>query len=87
MEILSPEFETHLVEILTKEVQKMVRVIEENYAIRSQYLNKKNACIYANISAPTLDNWINMGLEVSKINGSYVINTDDLNKFIAKYKI
>lgn len=87
MQVLSEAFETMMIEAVMKQVDQAVRDIERKYAVRSQYFNKKNACIYADISAPTLDSWIAMGLSISKINGSYCINRDDLDRFIQKYKM
>ena len=87
MQILSDNFENVLIELVGRQVDKSIKEIEKKYAIRNRYLNKKNACLYAGISAPTLDEWIKNGLSVSKINGSYCIDQLELDKFIAKFQI
>lgn len=87
MQILSENFESILIELVGKQVDKSIREIEKRYAIRNRYLNKKNACVYAGISAPTLDSWIALGLPASKINGAYCIDQLDLDKFIEKFKM
>ena len=87
MQMLSDDFETRMIEIFTKQVDKSIRDIEKKYAIRMQYLNKKNACVYAGISAPTLDAWIAQGLPVSRINGAYCINREDIDRFIHNFKL
>lgn len=87
MQILSDNFETMLIELVGRQVDKSIKEIEKKYAIRNRYLNKKNACQYAGISAPTLDSWIEQGLSVSKINGSYCIDLIELDKFIEQHRL
>jgi len=87
MQVLSKDFEDRILNEVSTQVRKAIVQIENNYAVRSEYFNKKNACIYADITAPTLDKWIAKGLEIAKINGSYCIKKTDLDEFIEAHKL
>lgn len=87
MQIMSDEFENMVLDSISKQVNDTLRQIENKYAIRSEYFNKKNACIYADITAPTLDKWIAKGLKIARVNGSYCIKKSDLDLFIEKHVI
>lgn len=43
MQILSDNFETMLIELVGRQVDKSIKEIEKKYAIRNRYLNKNNA--------------------------------------------
>lgn len=87
MQLLSNEFEEKIMSEINKQVKKTLLHIENNYAVRTEYFNKKNACIYADVTAPTLDRWIAKGLKIAKINGSYCIKKSDLDEFIEKHTL
>ncbi|MGX6979085.1 hypothetical protein ACWN8V_07480 [Vagococcus elongatus] len=87
MQVLSEDFLLNLASSIEKKVDQTLRMIEKKYAIRSRYLKKKNACIYADINPRTLDKWLAKGLEISKIDGCYRIDTKDIDRFIKKYRI
>lgn len=87
MQVLSETFEEKLIDVVSNKVDSSLKSIEEKYAIRNQYMKKGDACKYAGISNPTLDSWIVMGLPVHKINGVTRIDRDDVDEFIAKYRI
>lgn len=82
MQILSDDFVEDLSENIMATVEKSLRKIEKEYAVRNKYLSKKNACIYADIVHTTLDTWIARGLPISKIGGCLRIKTDDIDKFM-----
>ncbi|MHC5215238.1 helix-turn-helix domain-containing protein [Enterococcus sp. LJL128] len=87
MQMLSDQFMENMMNEVTSRVDRSLRQIEKEYAIRSKYLSKKNACIYATISPSTLEKWLAKGLPVSKIDRLYMINADDIDEFIAKHKL
>jgi hypothetical protein len=68
-------------------VDSPLRLIEKQYAIRSRFVSKKNACIYANIAPSTLEKWCVKGLPVSKIDGCYRIDTRDIDRFIKQHQL
>ncbi|MGO2084164.1 helix-turn-helix domain-containing protein [Vagococcus sp.] len=85
MQIISDQFTELLMENITSQVDKSIRLVEKQYAVRSRYLNKQNACVYADISAPTLDKWVAEGLPIAKINKCFRIDTKDIDKFIEEH--
>ena len=50
-------------------VDKTVKNIDKNYAVKSRYFNKKNAFVYADIASAILDRWLAKGLRITKIGG------------------
>lgn len=62
-------FQTQLMSLISNEISKL----EHN---KQRYMNKKQTCIYLQISNNTLDSWIKSGLPVIRING--VIRFDSL---------
>ena len=72
---------------ITSKVDRSLRLIENQYAVRSRFVSKKNACIYANIAPTTLEKWLAKGLPVSKIDGCYRIDTRDIDKFIKNHQL
>lgn len=87
MQVLSEDFSIELASSIEIKVEQTLRDIEKKYAIRSRYLSKKNACIYADIDPKTLDKWLAKGLEISKIDRCYRIDTKHIDEFIEKYKV
>ncbi|MGO3652054.1 hypothetical protein [Vagococcus sp.] len=63
-------------------VDKNLKSIEKNYAVKSRYLNKKNACIYVDISEPTSEKWLVKGLPITKIDGTFRIDMQEIDKFM-----
>lgn len=53
----------------------------------SGWLSIKRACKHADISYPTLQEWLGLGLPLYKINGTKRINIDELDSFIRKNRI
>lgn len=82
MQILSDQFLENMMNDITTKVDRSLRSIEKKYAIRARYVSKKNACIYANIAPTTLEKWLAKGLAISKIDGCYRIDVQNIDKFI-----
>lgn len=87
MQMLSDQFLENMMNNLTSKIDQSLRSIEKQYAIRARYVSKKNACIYANIAPTTLDKWLAKGLAISKIDGCYRIDIQDIDKFIEENKL
>ena len=87
MEILSESFHREIVKTINENLNTSLKKIEREYAIRSRYLSKTNACKYANIDPKTLDKWLAKGLPISKIDGCYRIDTLDIDSFLVKHRI
>ena len=87
MNVISEEFQQVLINEVTRQVDVAIREIIKTYAIRNRYLNKSKACVYAGITAPTLDQWLAKGLPISKIDGTYCIDTVDIDRFIKRHRI
>ena len=49
------------------------------------WLSKKDAAIYAGVSRPTLDEWVNMGLKQNKIGARCFFNPKDIDDFITSH--
>ncbi|MEG0619181.1 MAG: hypothetical protein RR557_07780 [Bacilli bacterium] len=82
MQILSDNFMNKIMDKILTMVDQTLKNIEKKYAVKSRYLSKSKACIYADISAPTLDNWLAKGLPVSKVDGCFRIDTQEIDKFM-----
>ena len=56
--------------------------------IPTRYLNQKQACIYANTSAKTINRWKTLGLRLIFIEGDEYPKYDikDIDEFMAKHK-
>lgn len=87
MQILSDDFMNKILEDITSMVDKTLKSIEKNYAVKSRYLNKKNACVYADIAPPTLDKWLAKGLPITKIDGTFRIDIQEIDKFMIKNRM
>lgn len=87
MQILSDQFIENMMNEITTKVDRSLRSIEKQYAIRARYVSKKNACIYANIASTTLEKWLSKGLPISKIDGCYRIDVKDIDDFIEEHKL
>lgn len=87
MQILSENFMNNIADKIIKMVDKTLKNIERNYAVKSRYLNKKNACIYADISEPTLEKWLAKGLPITKVDGSFRIDTQEIDKFMIENRM
>ena len=87
MNVVSNEFEQHIINEVTHRVDSAVKEIERRYAVRNRYMNLGNACIYADISRPLLNEWLAMGLPVSQIGGVKRIDAYEIDKFMIKHRI
>lgn len=87
MQILSDGFLEKLYDAILDRVDKLLANIERRYVVRARHLSKKSACIYADISKPTLDKWLAKGLPISKIDGCFRIDSRDIDDFMDKHKI
>lgn len=85
--ILSDQFLNLIKEDISKQVNKTLKSIEKNYAVKSRYLNKKNACVYADIAPATLDRWIAKGLPITKIDGCFRIDVQEIDKFMIENRV
>lgn len=87
MNVVSNEFEQHIINEVMRRVDCAVKEIERRYAVRTRYMNLENACIYADVSRPTLNDWLAKGLPVSQIGGAKRIDAYEIDKFIAMHRI
>lgn len=87
MQVLSDNFMNKIMDRILTMVDKTLKSIEKNYAVKSRYLNKKNACVYADISEPTLEKWLAKGLPITKIDGTFRIDTQEIDKFMIENRM
>lgn len=87
MNVFSSEFLSNLEDAILTKIGKLLSRIEKQYAIRSRYVSKKHACIYADIDPKTLDKWFAKGLPVSKIDGCFRVDILQIDEFIEKHRI
>lgn len=87
MQVLSDNFMNKIMDKILTMVDKTLKSIEKNYAVKSRYLNKKNACIYADIAPATLDRWIAKGLPITKIDGCFRIDVQEIDKFMIENRV
>lgn len=53
-----------------------------SHPVEKQYLNKKQACQYLNVSNNTLDKWIEQGLPAIRIGTSIRFNKEHVDEWI-----
>lgn len=87
MQVLSDNFMNKIMDKVLTMVDKTLKSIEKNYAVKSRYLNKKNACVYADIAPATLDRWIAKGLPITKIDGCFRIDVQEIDKFMIENRV
>lgn len=87
MQVLSDNFMNKIMDKILTMVDKTLKSIEKNYAVKSRYLNKKNACIYADIAPATLDRWLAKGLPITKIDGCFRIDVQEIDKFMIENRV
>ena len=87
MQVLSDNFMNKIMDKILTMVDKTLKSIEKNYAVKSRYLNKKNACVYADIAPATLDRWLAKGLPITKIDGCFRIDVQEIDKFMIENRI
>lgn len=87
MNLLSEEFLEITANEFMRKVDRTLKNIEKNYAIRAKYLSKTHAAKYADCDVNTLNKWISRGLPVSKIEGCFRISAADIDEFMDKHKI
>ena len=87
MQVLSDNFMNKIMDKILTMVDKTLKSIEQNYAVKSRYLNKKNACVYADIAPATLDRWIAKGLPITKIDGCFRIDVQEIDKFMIENRV
>lgn len=51
------------------------------------WANTNQACFYAGITKPTLDNWIDDGLRCSRIGRCLRLKYSDIDEYMRKYEI
>ena len=51
------------------------------------WANTNQACIYAGITKPTLDNWIADGLRCSRIGRCLRLKYSDIDRYMRKYEV
>lgn len=75
------------VEGITEELNKVIKNTSTTVNDK-QYMNKKDVCDYLGISYPTLNKWVDAGLEYSLVDGKhYVFAKGDIAKFIKSYGV
>lgn len=88
MSFLSESAEQEIVDRVVDAVFKALEINEESTSEKQRYLQPKQAVIYANVSVQTLNKWVlEMGLPQAKVGGVVLYDTNDLDEFIAKYKV
>lgn len=87
MQVLSDNFMNKIMDKILTMVDKTLKSIEKNYAVKSRYLNKKNACVYADIAPATLDRWLAKGLPITKIDGCFRIDVQEIDKFMIENRV
>jgi len=65
--------------LISSEITKM-KSFSEN---KQRYMNKKQTCNYLQISNNTLDNWIDQGFPVIKLNGVMRFDSLEIDKWLA----
>ena len=87
------ELENFLTGILTTEVRSVVHQLlseelanlKETSKLYSPYLNKKDTCIYLNITNNTLDKWIDLGLPTIIIGRTIRFDKSQIDNWLKKY--
>lgn len=88
MNFLSEQAEQEIVNKVVEAVFKALEVNAENQTRNERFLQPKQAAIYANVSVQTLNKWVlEMSLPQAKVGGIVLYDVNDLDEFIAKYKI
>ena len=86
MELLSQSFLQEIKNNIIDSLSELVNTVEKDCVTSARYLSKGNACKYADISRPTLQNWIVAGLPVIQIGGCERIDKYDIDLFMVKHK-
>ncbi|MBD7945274.1 helix-turn-helix domain-containing protein [Psychrobacillus sp. Sa2BUA9] len=87
MSIFSLETEREMKDEIIEQIMKTVSFLVEEKS-RKRYLKFSEACTYASVSPGTLQKWVEKyGMPISIIEGRKIVDTRDLDEFIAKHKI
>lgn len=55
-------------------------------AIKPEWLNIKDACVYAGVSRHTISRWIDSGMKVSRFGKRYLFKKDNIDAFIEGFE-
>lgn len=88
MNFLSEQAEQEIVNKVVDAVLKALAVSTEKKIRNERFLQPKQAAVYADVSVQTLNKWVlEMNLPQAKVGGVVLYDINDLDEFIAKYKI
>lgn len=87
MELFSEPFKDLILQTINNSVQTAVKEAETQASIKNRYMNKKSASEYAGVSRNTFDGWVSDGLPVFKVGKNYLIDRDDIDRYIQEGKI
>lgn len=88
MNILSEEFQQQIVDSVVDQVSKTLSVMTADKQNKRYIRYSKHAPAYLGVSQNTFNQWvITYKIPVSVIGGVKIIDTNDLDQFISKYKI
>ncbi len=86
MQMIHDDFLQEIKSNVIDSLSGLVKTVEKDCVVNARYLNKGNACKYADISRPTLQLWIAQGLPVIQVNGAERIDKQDIDLFLLKHK-
>lgn len=88
MNILSEEFQQQIVDSVVDQVSKTLSVMTADKQNKRYIRYSKHAPAYLGVSQNTFNQWvIAYKIPVSVIGGVKIIDTNDLDQFISKFKI
>lgn len=88
MNLLSKDAEQQIINMVADALFRALEVNAESNTNSSRFLQAKQAAEYCDVSRQTLQRWVEeRGLSQAKIGGVVLYDAQDLDKFIAKYKI
>ena len=81
MQVILPDEQIQQIQILIANLIKE-EIKRLSNSSQSQFLNKQGACEYLGISNNTLDNWIQKGLPVIKVNKTIRFDKNAINHWL-----
>lgn len=83
MQVILPDEQIHQIQLLIANLIKQeIENRLNNSNLESPFLNKRQACDYLGISNNTLDNWIQKGLPVIRIEKTVRFNKAEINRWL-----
>lgn len=88
MSFLSEKAEQEIINQVVGAVFKALEVSATKEPVIQRYLQTQQAIQYCDVSKQTLQRWVDeFGLPQAKVGGVMLYDVNDLDEFIAKYKI